>query len=351
MTNHSWACPSLRLFIVVMVIVTAASSVAHAQAELAERDVDDAIVRALRFLAREQKPSGGWCIDPNVEASSATALAIMAFMGAGHTPGDGPYGDALLRGINYVITHQSASGLLSNTRSHGPMYEHGICTLMLAEVSGMVPESQGPAVRRSLEQAVHLILSSQSVKKAAIHAGGWRYQPSSNDSDLSVTGWQLLALRAAKDIGCDVPADNIDRAIDYVKKCSARGGGFGYQPGAGGTWVLSGTGILALQVCGQEDCAEVHRGAELMAVRPIKYSDAWFSYGIYYSTIAMYKRGGQDWKNARPRLLGTLIVNQDQEGSWQNLNGNEMPFGRVYSTSMAVLALSVEYGYLPIYQR
>ena len=276
----------------------------------------------------------------------------MSFLASGHTPGEGPNGEAINRGVQFVVDHQDANGLLIDRRGHGPMYDHGISTLMLAEVSGMVPERQSAATRKALERAIRLILMSQSVKKPPSQRGGWRYLPESADSDLSVTGWQLLALRAAKDIGCDVPAENIDLAIAYVKQCSPRGGrGFGYQPGNAATPVLTGTGLLALQVCGQEDCAEVHRAAEYLAFRPLRYRDMWYFYGVYYTTIGMYKRGGDDWKNARPLLFQELLNNQSPDGSWQAGNASEMPWGRNYCTAMAVLALSVEYEYLPIYQR
>jgi len=65
----------------------------------------------------------------------------------------------------------------------------------------------------------------------------------------------------------------------------------------------------------------------------------------------MYKRGGDDWTNARPLLFQELMSNQSPDGSWQSGNANEAPWGRIYCTAMAVLALSVEYEYLPIYQR
>jgi hypothetical protein len=318
-----------------------------------EQDVDEAIVRALRFLSQQQQATGGWNVDAfGGEATSATSLAVMSFLAAGHTPGEGPYGEQVNRGVQFVIDHQEANGLLIHRRGHGPMYDHGISTLMLAEVSGMVPERQAAATRKSLEQAIRLILVAQTVAKQGTQRGGWRYNPNSSDSDLSVSGWQLLALRAAKDIGCDVPAENIDLAIDYVKRCSPRDGrGFGYQPGNSPTPVLTGTGLLALQVCGEEDCAEVHRAAEYLALRPLRYRDIWYFYGVYYTTIGMYKRGGEDWKNARPLLFQELLSHQSPDGSWLAGNPSEMPWGRIYSTAMAVLALTVEYEYLPIYQR
>ena len=330
-----------------------ASSAQAAPPEGVDREVDDAIVSALRFIASQQQPAGGWNVDSfGGEATSAASLSVMAFLAAGHMPDEGPYGVAITRGVQYVLDHQEANGLLAHRRNHGPMYDHGISTLMLAEVAGMVSERQATAARKGLERATRLILESQNVQKQASQAGGWRYQPASTDSDLSVTGWQLLALRAAKDIGMDVPAANIDLAITYVKKCAARDGrGFCYQPGGGPTPVLTGTGLLALAVCGEDDCAEVHGAADFLRVRPLRYNDPWFFYGVYYTTIGMYKRGGDDWKRAKPALFVELLANQQPDGSWKAGNGNEQPFGRIYSTTMAVLALSVEYGYLPIYQR
>ena len=76
------------------------------------------------------------------------------------------------------------------------MYCHGISTLMLAEVAGMVPDPVlADRVQKALAHAVDVIVKAQDVKKGPEHAGGWRYQPNSNDSDISVTGWQVMALR------------------------------------------------------------------------------------------------------------------------------------------------------------
>ena len=62
-------------------------------------------------------------------------------------------------------------------------------------------------------------------------AGGWRYSLRGWDSDISVTGWQLMALRAAKNLGCDVPTDNIERAVDFIKSCNdPNTGGYRYRP-------------------------------------------------------------------------------------------------------------------------
>ena len=101
---------------------------------------DRAIRRALEHLKSTQKGSGAW--DGGFgEATSITSLSVMAYLASGHVPGEpGPYRDTVERGVRYVLDHQHADGLLVSNNRGGPMYCHGISTLMLAEVAGMVPD-------------------------------------------------------------------------------------------------------------------------------------------------------------------------------------------------------------------
>jgi hypothetical protein len=341
--------------ILTVAIVSACFVARSAEAQLSadeQQAVDATIARALDYLAREQQPEGAWRTDSSGESTAATSLAVMSFMAAGHVPGEGPYGRAIDNGIRWVVEHQEDNGMLVHRRSHGPMYSHGISTLMLAEALGMVAEEDAAAVRTALERAVLLILESQSVRKDQRHAGGWRYQTDSRDSDLSVTGWQVLALRAAKDVGCDVPAEAIDDAIDYIKNCSVRDNrGFGYQPGSGQTPTLTGVGITALEVCGQHHSPESAGGADWLIDHPLREDSNYFFYGVYYTGVGMFKMGGDFSEFYQQHLADILLDVQDPDGSWLSNHGTERGAGRIYATSMAVLALTVEYRYLPIYQR
>jgi hypothetical protein len=242
--------------------------------------------------------------------------------------------------------------LVSNT-SHGPMYCHGISTLMLAEVVGMTPDpALADEVRAALSRAVDLIVKAQDLPKDPNNAGGWRYQPTSRDSDISVSGWQVMALRAAKSAGCAVPSDNIDRAIDYLKQCAVkRQGGFGYQPGHGPNNPRTGTGILALEICGEHLTPEAVAGAEYLLKHPPRWSSEYFFYEVYYCSQAMFQMGDKYFQVYYPKLATILLDHQEKDGSWLSGDGNDRSGGRNYCTAMAVLALAVEYRYLPIYQR
>lgn len=318
-----------------------------------DREVDAAIARAITFLLQQQKPNGGWIVDQyQGETTSAASLAMMACLAAGHVPGDSPFDPALQRGLQYILDHQRPDGMLIDKHGHGPLYCHGISTLYLAEVAGMTRGEQAAACRKALERAVTLILDSQDVGKAARHAGGWRYLPQSTDSDLSVTAWQLLALRAAKNVGCDIPAEAIDRAVAYVKQCSpSNGRGFSYQPGQASAPTMTAAGITALQVCGLGDDPLINGSVELLRRRLPRVNDTHYLYGAYYTAVALHHHGGEAWEQSQPALFRELLSHQRPDGGWQPGTGAEAPLGRVYSTSLAVLALTVEYGYLPIYQK
>ncbi|GDY08023.1 hypothetical protein LBMAG52_15090 [Planctomycetia bacterium] len=344
----------LASILVVIALIFPLSGTRSASADdRTERDkqIDVAIAKALDHLAKRQSPSGAWSLDGQGESTSATSLAVMAYLAAGHVPGEGPYDQQIQRGVRWVLDQQQSNGMLVLERGHGPMYSHGISTLMLAEVAGMTDDALAERCRDALKKAVKLILSAQAIRKDRGSQGGWRYLPSSNDSDLSVTGWQLLALRAAKNLGCDVPAESIDAAVEYVKRLSVRNRGFGYQNGTGSSPTRAGTGILCLEICGVHHSPETLGAADALLQDPLRADQEWFFYGAYYCTIGMFQVGGKHWEQGKGHLIPLLLNLQAEDGSWSGRQGQERNLGTVYATSLAVLALSVEYQYLPIYQR
>jgi hypothetical protein len=293
-----------------------------------------------------QERDGAW--QATGKSPAVTALAVMAFLSAGHVPGEGPYGDTVEKGLRWVLRAQHANGLIASVGGH-EMYHHGICTLMLAEVAGMTDGELGQEVRQRLEMALRVVLKAQRTA-AGPFRGGWRYRMVGTDADMSVTGWQLLALRAAKNLGCDIPPERIDMAVDYIKRSREPAtGGFRYQPGGRLTVACTGTGILGLEVCGKTQ----HRSPEALQAGSylLKYPPQWheqqFFYSVYYCAQATFQLGNNYWSFFRPQLHKTLLDNQRGNGSWVGSDG----MGANYGTAMAVLALTVEYRYLPIYQR
>jgi hypothetical protein len=314
--------------------------------------MDEAIDKALVFLSRTQERDGSWKAQGSKNAA-VTGLAVMAFLSAGHVPGEGRYGETVEKGVRAVLRMQMANGVIATQQGH-VMYHHGICALLLAEVVGMTDGDLAKEVKKKLEKAVNVILKAQRIGGA--HKGGWRYTVDPNgDSDISVTGWQLMALRAAKNVGCDVPPDSIDDAVDYIKRChNSRTGGFGYMAGGGrSTAACTGTSILGLELCGKDKhhSREALKGGSYLLDHPPRWGEVHFYYSVYYGSQAMFQLGGNYWKSYREKLHKALLGNQSSNGSWQGGDASDGGVGPNYCSAMAVLALTVEYRYLPIYQR
>jgi hypothetical protein len=330
--------------ILAILVVLGSTALAGAQAPKKDR-LEDSIDRALGFLQTMQEPDGAWLYFGQ-KSPAITSLAVLAYLSAGHVPGEGPYAPLLDKGIRWVLSQQDGRGLIGAGQGL-EMYHHGISTIMLTQVCGMTDAKLGKEVRAKVERAVKIILQAQ-LSQQGPYQGGWRYNVVSLDADISVSGWQILALRGAKNIGCDVPSERIDRAIEFVLRCrDLSSGGFCYTPGGRVTLSCTGTCVLALELCGKER----HRGREALQAgsyllkHPLRWGDEHFPYAAYYGAQATFQLGNNYWNFYRPQLHKALLGNQQANGSWLD------QMGPVYATSLSVLALTVEYRYLPIYQR
>ncbi len=326
----------------------------EAEAFRKKTPVTEAVDRALDYLARVQLPDGSWSSGYD-GSTGVVSAALLAFLAGGHPPGPGKHGKAVERGLRWVLASRQPDGLLAYPATWRPMYSHGMSTLLLGEVFGMVDEDHPglEGFEETYRKAVELILRAQNLPKAPAEVGGWRYEASSADSDLSVVGWQLLALRAALSNGLAVPRNSIDAAVQYIKRCAAPEGGFAYQPGGQVTPGRTGIGILCLQICGALEAPEIRRGGDFLLSTPAQPSGRYFYYGLYYATQGMYQLGGKHWSEWQKRVEPLLLASQLPDGSWPAAAGDdrETTAGPAYVTAMAVQALTVSYRLLPIYQR
>ena len=349
------------------------------RAQPARDAVDASVANGVSFLLTQQNADGSF-VDKrgrDQHHTVMTALALMAMASVGNLPSDPTVeGDAMRKAIDFLVREDRQDGEGYFGRKDGSrMYGHGIITLALSEMLGMgVNKRQDGLVRQRCVKAVELILRSQRVRKHSVKFdGGWRYTPTSGDADLSVTVWQTMALRSAKNAGMSVPKQAIDAAVSYLKRSyksnrDAAGkpidmkSGFGYQPGRGPEYATAAAGLLALQVCGEYEAPEVigvtdwlldmtHSvDARGQARRRVNYNSKWFFYGTYYYAQGMQKRGKNYSQKARQFTRGLLLPQQEKDGAWVSGDSQERSAGRIYSTSMAILCLSVKYHYLPIFQ-
>ncbi len=312
-------------------------------AEQVTPETDRAIESGLAWLAKQQNTDGSYGSGAYRGNIAVTALAGLAFMANGSSPGRGPYGPQIDKALQYVIDNTSNAGFIAvpNAGTHGPMYSHGFGTLFLAEAYGM---SRKAEIREKLTNAVRLIIDTQNPE------GGWRYQPVPRDADLSVTICQINALRAARNAGLYVPKETVDACIRYVKQSQNSDGGFRYMiQGGASAFPRSAAGVVALYSAAVYDADEVKKGVEYLKqfMPEIKFGQRYshYYYGHYYAAQAMWIRGGDDWNTWYPAIRDELVRRQLPTGFWQDSICPE------YGTAMALIILQMPNNYLPIFQR
>ena len=300
---------------------------------------------ALKYMAAKQKADGSWgeSSEERRHPVAITGYTLIAFQAAGNLPGEGPYGRVVKKGMDYLLNQVGADGIYGNRASGQYMYAHGIATIALAELYG---QTRSPAIRGKLDRTIKLIIASQNQQ------GGWRYRPVVRDADISVTVLQVVALRAAKNSGIDVPQRTIDNAVKYVKACHHAGtGGFSYQPGSSPGFARTAAAIYSLQVCGLYDDPLVMKGSKYLFANH-RESQEWYVYGNFYAAPAQYMIGGDTWEKWYKAIATNVVKSVKKEGDIYRWDASGRGgVGPIYTTAVYTMMLAMPYHYLPLYQR
>jgi hypothetical protein len=332
------------------------------------KQTERAVAGALNWLARHQSGDGSWSIDdfycPDKACSgvgtihnanaAGTALGVLPFLAAGQThQSKGPYKTHINKAVNWLIKNQAPTGDLS---AGGPqMYSHGLAAIALCEAYGMTNDSH---IRHAAQAAVQFILSTQNAQ------GGWRYYYNSKDSDISVYGWQMMALKSALMANLDVNPAKVEEArkwlagMEQVGENSQSRGLFSYVPGDQVTPCRSSIGLLITQYLGAtKNDPTITGGVQyLMQNLPdVKSRDIYY---WYYATQVMHNMYDADWdtwnRKTRKVLVDTQCKSGCAAGSWDPVVPTKDSWGsyggRVMTTSLSALTLEVYYRYLPLYQ-
>ncbi len=317
--------------------------------------VEAAVTHGLDYLTGAQQTNGrfpgGFGDTPGV-----VSLCGMAFLAAGHTPGRGPYGATINRCIDFALREQDNTGYIqsdSNKSGAEGMYSHSISTLFLSEVSGMVDPERQRLLDVALPKAIGIILSAQNKHKSPSAVGGWRYEPWSGNSDLSCSGWALMALRSARLNGARIPDVNIERAVHYIlTKQNPDTGSFGYQVPNGNSISLTGLAVLCLELSGYHESDEMTRATEMMSKNFTRiHTSGHREYALYYNAQAAFQRGEALWESFAHWMYTTYLPRQNDNGAWSPYGWASKKGDRPYATAMMILSFTVPYRQLPIYQR
>ena len=343
-----------------------------------ESPADALVERGLAWLVAAQEEDGRWTLGAyHPEGAggavrlrsdtAATGLALLAFLGAGYDHFDGRHRDVVRHGLEWLVSVQQANGDLfvpsdPVSNSCAWLYSHGIATMALCEAVGMTGD---PLLRPAAERAIGFIVASQQPGR-----GGWRYQPRA-DSDLSVSGWMLVALRAGTLAGLSVPDETYaavrglldesaspDRAGHYLY--NARNPG--QRPSDLSAASMTALGSLMRLHTGTPRTDERLRAAagDLAAMTPAygtRQARSRDAYLWYYASQVLVQTGGPQWDAWYGRLCTVLEAEQvgdgDDAGSWEPLGTVPDRWGayggRLYVTALHLLALEVPYRHLPTY--
>ena len=336
---------------------------------------EQAVEQSLKYLASMQTPAGYWDAEANgagkigideagvdrkfagkTADAGLTALAVLAFLGAGHTPEEGPYAKNVERAIGWLVAHQRADGFLGNTDApYEAMYCHGMATYALAEAYGMQAGSGDERLRRPLERAVAYTLGQQ------LTDGGWRYEKSPTAyGDMSMFGWHLMALKSAEIAGLPKNRTARNGMIRFLKKNSlgtSEGLAAYYStPNLPGkpTAPMTAEALFCKQMLGLNRDNPMSLSAVLYLRDHLPKRSETNYYYWYYGTLALFQYGGDDWNRWNTALRDLLVAEQvtqgQNAGSW-NPNDPWGPYGgRIYSTALATLSLEVYYRFLPLYR-
>ncbi len=336
-------------------------------------ETENAVLLGLQWLSKQQnKKDGGWSLKgPYGEGSTAenreaaTAMALLAFQGAGKLPGNSraDFGREVSRGWRFLLKQQNGDGsFFQRGRDNHRFYTNAQCTIALCELLVMTKDEQ---YREPATRAVNYLIQTQS------DLGGWKYYPG-RGSDLSVTGWVLMALKSARMAGIEVPSPVFQRIEDHLDRV-AKSDSLSAYANVGSRYVyeesdtfnreaiptMTAVGLLCREYLGwPTDDKRIKNGVDFLLTHKPVWKDGKINlYYWYYATQVLIHTGGPNWPKWN-RVMRELLPNNQikrgkEKGSWDPRK--DYPWGgsggRLYTTCLAIYTLEVYYRHLPLYQQ
>lgn len=371
------------------------------------KETEDAVQNGLLWLMRHQDADGGWngstysenCA-PKGECArdggirerplAYTALACLAFQGAGYSHLDGPYRDVVQRGFEFVLSRMYYDGShKDNTWTFS--YEAAIVCQALCDGYALTGDRWlGEGAQRVIDYLVKIQYPGRT----------WRYRVRSSETDTSVMSWIVQACISARTAGLDVPEqvftaseawldqaseplppgefeifvrDHFSKTNTYAVDVSRDKKGkirdfkikTWYQPPRLYTPAMTGIGMLLRVWLGWTRAHPFCIGSanQMLTHIPgydtgLEHEYAFYGYTWYYGSLAMYQMGGRYWQRWREKCIPDLIKNQKVKGcchgSWEAPRSDlatGLTGGTVYYTAMAILTLETFYRYQPYLAR
>jgi hypothetical protein len=327
----------------------------------ASKESEAAVAAGLEWLVKHQARDGSWSVKnfnkrPGCKCGgngsmdndiAATAFGLLPLLAAGNThraDKESPYAKQVDAGLKYLLLNQNGEG-----EFHPNMYAQGLATMAVCEAYGMTGD---PKLKGAAEKGIEYIVSAQSAE------GGWRYAQKSRGYDTSVGGWQVMALKSGEMAGLTVPAETFKKCEKWLDHAGTPNGGeYGYTANslddarpANVNPALTAVGLLCREHLGwRQRNPELLAGVvQLRRTGPLTNN----MYYSYHATQVMHHMGGAAWDGWSPKMRDALVAAQDdgkkephQKGSWydpKDTVSSEMG-GRIMTTSLSLLTLEVYY--------
>ena len=159
----------------------------------------------------------------------------------------------------------------------------------------------------------------------------------------------MVGLLAARNAGIEVPDKAIDRAIEYFTSMTSSSGQVAYAGGLGGfdnSPARVSIATLVYSVSGRKDLKEFKATSTfLKGTDSNETSDHYGEYTAYYKAQALLQSDIVAWEKWNKNLIRELKEKQKSDG---HFDGN---YGAPVATSMSLLALALNFRFLPIYER
>jgi len=318
-------------------------------------EVPRVVARGLEWLVSRQSGQGSasglgrWTATDGRYPTAMTAMAGVALLSEGSTITQGKYASNVRRAVDYLLSKSQPNGLIGDPgQDDRYTYGHGFSMLFLSQVLG---EEEDIDRREELVDA--LTRAVVFTGRAQTDAGGWGYVSAKDGQGFdegSTTITQVQGLRGCRNAGIPVPKEIIDKAIEYIRKCTMPDGGVQYNSrGGGGRPAITAAAIACLFNAGQYDSEYVPKLQAYCEKNLSNISNRGFGhwhYAHYYYSQVRYREGGKSWEEYRDQIYARLVREASPDGSW-----SQGYIGPVYTTAINLTILQLAGGALPIYQR
>ncbi len=319
-------------------------------------ETENAVEQGLRWLSRQQGDDGSWSLQGPYEdgasrenRTAATAMALIAFTGDGHTHQAGDYRQNVEKGFHWLVNQQDEAGRFARKElSHHQAYTQAQASIALSECYALTGD---PTLKEPAQLAIRYAEDAQGP------VGGWRYSPGAA-GDLSVTGWYVMALQTGLAAKLTIDRSRIDKTMDFLNTVQTDDDGalYGYLPDLEATAGMTAEGLLCRQYLGwPHDHQGLGRGVTRLANEWRFDSNNMDVYYWFHASQAIRHHGGIPWlawnESMRVELPGLQIQAGPEAGSWdpQPDRWGKSTGGRLFTTCFAIYCLEVYYRHQPLY--